>query len=186
MATTIGNLTYADLDDIPCERPGDRHELIDGELFVTPSPIPAHQIVSINIVVALVLHVREHNLGAVLDAPIDLRLTPDNVLVPDIIFIAQERAHIIGPKAVDAAPELVVEILSPGTRQRDQEVKRDLYARFGVQEYWIVDPKAKSVTVLALTGARYEQLAAGQDGVMQSRVLPHLHLSLESVFAGVA
>ena len=100
------------------------------------------------------------DLGLVLDAPIDVRLTPDNVLIPDVMFIARDRLHIIGPKAIDAPPDLVVEILSPGTRQRDLATKRTLYARFGVQEYWIVDPDARSVTVLTLAGDHYEEVPA--------------------------
>jgi Uma2 family endonuclease len=186
MATSIKHLTYDDLESIPLERPGDRHEIIDGELVVTPSPIPPHQIVSINIVYPLVHHVRERNLGMVLDAPIDIRLTPDNVLIPDIIFIARDRLHIIGPKTIDAAPDLVVEILSPGTRRRDLTTKRELYARFGVREYWIVDPDKRTVTVLALTGDKYEPIPLTDDGKIRSRVLPDLDLALSDVFTGIA
>ena len=185
MATTVKRLTYDDLERIPEDREGDRHELIDGELFVTPSPMPVHQIVSGNIEYALANHVRARNLGMVLHAPIDIRLTPDNVLIPDIIFIARGRLHVIGPKTVDAAPDLVVEILSPGTRQRDLGVKRTLYARFGVQEYWIVDPSARSVSVLVLTGDHFEPVALGEEGAIRSRLLPELKLTLEEVFAGV-
>lgn len=185
MATTTSRLTYGDLEAIPQERPGDRHELIDGELFVTPSPAPAHQIVSANIAYALMHHVRENTLGAVLHAPTDIRLTPDNVLIPDIMFISRERLHIIGPKTIDAAPDLVVESLSPGTRRRDMDVKRNLYARFGVQEYWIVDPKAQTVVVLALTGDRYDPLTIGEDGVVHSHVLPELRLTIAQIREGV-
>ena len=152
---------------------------------MTPSPIPNHQIISVNIEYALLRHVREHGLGMVLDAPIDIRFTPDNVLIPDIIFIAQDRLHVIGPKTIDAAPDLVVEILSPGTRRRDLDTKRALYARFGVQEYWIVDPDARTVTVLALAGDKFEPVPGGEGGAIASRVLPGLTLALKDVFAGV-
>jgi Uma2 family endonuclease len=135
MATIVKRLTYDDLDAIPQEREGDRHELINGELVVTPSPIPNHQDVSANIFYALQQIVRAQKLGKVYSAPIDVRLTPDNVLIPDIVFIAGDRLHVVGPKAVDAPPDLVVEILSPGTRQRDLTTKREIYARFGVREY---------------------------------------------------
>lgn len=185
MATTARRLTYDDLEAIPQERPGDRHELIDGELVVTPAPVPVHQIVSANIQYALAHHVRVGKLGLVLDAPVDVCLTPDNVLIPDIIFIAQERLHIIGPKAVDAAPDLVVEILSPGTHRRDLGEKRELYARFGVQEYWLVDPEAKAIVILALTGAHFAPRAIGDDGVISSRILPALTLTVAEIVAGV-
>jgi Uma2 family endonuclease len=122
----------------------------------------------------------------VLFGPVDLRPTPDNVLIPDVIYIARDRLHIIGPRTIDAAPDLVVEILSPGTRRRDLTVKRDLYARFGVQEYWIVDPVARTVEVLALTGAEFTSVPLRDDHMIQSRLLPKLNLGLEAVFEGVA
>jgi Uma2 family endonuclease len=172
MALTTRKLTYDDLEAIPQEREGDRHELIDGELVVTPVPLIKHQIVSMNIISALDRFVRDGGLGRVLHPPTGVRLTPDNLLIPDIVFVAQARLHVIGPKTIDAPPDLVVEILSPGTRRRDLETKRALYARFGVQEYWIVDPDAETVTVLALAGDRYEPVAPRDDGAIASRVLP--------------
>ena len=185
MATTTTRLTYDDLESIPQEREGDRHELIDGELIVTPSPIPIHQIISSNIAYALERIVREQRLGRVLAAPIDIRFTPDNVLIPDIIFIALDRLHVVGPKTVDAPPDLVVEILSPGTRQRDLSVKRDLYARFGVREYWVVDPAGRTVAVYEQVGNGYRSVPPLQGGVIQSVVLPELQVTLATVFEGV-
>lgn len=185
MATTVERFTYDDLESIPQEREGDRHELIDGELVVTPSPMPSHQFVSENISNVLGQFVRERNLGRIAYAPIDVRLTPDNVLIPDIIFIARERKHVVGPKTVDAPPDLVVEILSPGTRRRDQTTKRDLYARFGVREYWIVDLVERTVMVLALVSNHYEPIAPGDDGAIRSGVLPGLVLALGDVFSRV-
>ena len=184
MAITTSNLTYDDLEAIPQEREGDRHEIMNGELVVTPSPIPIHQIISSNIEYALARLVRESGQGIVLHAPVDIRLAPDTVLVPDILFISQERLSIIGPQTIDAPPDLMVEILSPGTRRRDLKVKRELYARFGVREYWIVDPDARSVTVLALTGAKYVVVPVAGEGMIQSRVLPGLSLALTEVFMG--
>jgi Uma2 family endonuclease len=181
----VTRLTYDDLESIAREHEGDRHELIDGGLVVTPSPIPVHQIISANIEYALMRHVRERGLGIVLDAPIDIRFTPENVLVPDIIFIAQDRLHIIGPKTIDAAPDLVAEILSPGTRRRDLDIKRALYARFGVQEYWIVDPDARTLIVLAMASDKFEPVPGGEGGAIASRLLPGLALTLKDVFAGV-
>ncbi|MBA3450276.1 MAG: Uma2 family endonuclease [Chloroflexia bacterium] len=182
MAISTRKLTYDDLESIPQDREGDRHELIDGELVVTPAPIPIHQFISINFEFGLVQHVRANNLGKVAHAPIDIRLTPENVLNPDIIFIARDRLHVVGPKTVDAPPDLVVEILSPGTRRRDLTVKRDLYAQFGVQEYWIVDPAARSVEVLERVGNSFTPVPLLDDNTIQSRVLPELGLTLETVF----
>lgn len=99
MATTIKRLTYDDLETIPQEREGDRHEIIDGELVVTPSPSPKHQIASRNLFRRLDQHVVANDLGEVYYAPLDIRFTPDNVLIPDIIFIARDRLHVIGSRA---------------------------------------------------------------------------------------
>jgi len=185
MATTVKRLTYDDLGAIPRERPGDRHEIIYGELVVTPSPAPMHQIVSRDLFRLIDRHVKTSALGEVLYAPVDIRLTTDNVLIPDIIYIARDRLHIIGPKTIDGPPDLVVEILSPGTRRRDLDIKRALYARFGVQEYWIVDPDARTLSVLALASDKFQPVPGGESGVIASRVLPGLTLALKDVFAGV-
>lgn len=133
-AITVPRLTYDDLTFVPQAREGDRHELFDGELVVTPSPVPAHQIVSDNIVHALNTIVRSNRLGRVVTAPIDVKLTPTVVAVPDIVFIRRERLDIVGQKAIEGAPDLIVEILSPSTRRRDLGTKRALYERFGVPE----------------------------------------------------
>jgi Uma2 family endonuclease len=185
MSTTARGLTYADLETIPQEREGDRHELIDGELIVTPSPMPRHQIIVKNLTYRLEQHIDAGDLGTLIPAPIDVWLSPHDLLVPDLIFISRQRQQLIGAKAVRAAPDLVIEILSPGTRRRDLTSKRALYARFGVQEYWIVDPEARTVTVLTLTDKGYETVPAGKEGAIQSRVFPNLALTPEAVFKGV-
>jgi Uma2 family endonuclease len=185
MATTFKRLTYDDLESIPQERPGDRHELIDGNLFVTPVPFTAHQEVSANITYRLGCHVRDGDLGSVLCAPVNIRFTPDNVLFPDLLFIRKDRLHVIGPMSIDAPPDLVIEIVSPETHARDVGLKQSLYARFGVQEYWIVDPGSRTVAVLSLGGDRYWAVPLGEVGSLQSRVLPGLDFCEEEVFAGL-
>jgi Uma2 family endonuclease len=185
MATTARRLTFEDLELIPEEHEGERQELIDGELVVTPPPTMNHQSISSNLVYALERTVRKQDLGRVYAAPTGIRFTPNNVLIPDIMFIARNRLHIRGPKTVDAPPDLVVEILSPGTRQRDLTVKSDLYARFGVQEYWIVDPDARTFSVLALASDKFEPVPSGESGAITSSVLPGLTLALKDVCAGV-
>lgn len=185
MATTTRRLTYDDLLSIPQEREGDRHEIINGELIVTPAPVLWHQIVSSNIAYLLNHHVRALELGIVLEAPVDVRLLPETVLEPDIIFISRDRLHIIGPKTVDAGPDLVVEILSPGTRRRDLEVKRDLYARFGVQEYWIADPDVRTLVILALQADAFVEIINVDVGAYSSRVLPGLRLAHDDIFSSI-
>jgi len=186
MATTARRLTIVELEALPEEQPGDRHELIAGALVVTPVPIRKHQLISGNISFALELLVREHHLGRLYAVPTGVRLHPDTLLIPDICYVGRAKLPIIDPKVIDVAPDLVIEILSPGTRQRDLTLKRELYERFGVQEYWIVDPVRETVMVLALTGERYEPVPTGEEGQVRSRVLPELTLTLADIFANVS
>ncbi|HEU0113172.1 MAG TPA: Uma2 family endonuclease [Thermomicrobiales bacterium] len=184
MATTVQRYTYADLTELPSEREGDRHELFDGELVVTPAPVPDHQKIVGNLYAVLRIASLAAAAGDVFLGPIDVRLTPDTVLEPDLCFVAAERLHIVGPKTIDAAPDLVVEVLSPGTRERDRGVKRALYARFGVQEYWLVDPDARTLTLFVLHGDRFEAQPL-DEAAARSNVLPGLVVALADVFAGV-
>lgn len=184
MATTVKRLTYDDLKLIPQDREGDRHELFDGELAVSPSPAPKHQIIAKNLVFRLEQHIEAGDLGTLIPAPIDVLFDDDTVLIPDVIFIAREQVDAIGDKAIEVAPDLVIEILSPGTRRRDLNAKRAIYARFRVREYWIVDPEARTITVLTLAGERYQALPPGDDGMIRSQVLLELTLAPEAVFKG--
>jgi Uma2 family endonuclease len=183
MATTTIRLTVDELDFIPEERIGDRHELIDGELIVTPVPVTKHQRICVNLTLALGNYVHGEALGEVHSAPSGVRLRDDTLVIPDLCYVAQERLGIIGEKTIDGPPDLVVEVLSPGTRRRDLGTKKSLYARFGVLEYWVIDPETKSVVVLTLEDGQYESVSLGLDGAIRSRVLPSLVLKIERIFA---
>jgi Uma2 family endonuclease len=186
MATEAIRLAVDDLEFVPSEREGDRHELIDGELVVTPVPVLKHQIVSGRLYRHLDRHVEVENLGMVFSAPTGVRFTPHTLVIPDLCFVAREHLPSPDAKTIDTPPDLMIEILSPGTRRRDLVLKRALYARFGVQEYWIVDPEAKTVTVLTLKEDRYESLPIADDGRIASRVLPGLELTLDHIFGGLS
>lgn len=171
------------------------HELAQGALVLVPPPTAWHQCVSSNLVWLLERHVRAHAAGRVLSAPVGVVLGEGegrDVLLPDALFVSRAREAIISPRAVEGAPDLVVEILSPATRGRDLGCKREAYARHGVQEYWVVDPEAETVDVrLAArltapgTPARFappERLARG--ATLRSVLLPGLAIALEEIFAG--
>jgi Uma2 family endonuclease len=145
-------LTYSDYLSLSDEK---RYELMEGELFVVPSPGFYHQIVSRNIGHHLWNFVKERGLGVVVHSPMDVVLSPENVVQPDILFISRRREGIIAEKGVSGAPDLVIEILSPSSQERDRLVKRDLYAEYGVPEYWLVDPEAKSITVMCREGSSW-------------------------------
>jgi Uma2 family endonuclease len=172
--------TYEDYARLPDDR---RYEVIDGELYLTPAPTPYHQIVKGRIERLLQDHVEEAKLGMVLDAPCDVVLSQFDVLQPDIFFISTGRLAVIGEKYISDAPDLVVEVLSPGTRKRDRFIKSKRYARFGVREMWITDPRKRTIEVFVNTdeGFRREALYAGDD-VLRSPLLPGLEVPLARVF----
>ena len=172
--------TYNDYLLLPEDK---RYEILDGELFVAPSPSIKHQRVSGNLEMALRQHIRAKGSGEVLDAPCDVILSEENVVQPDILYVRRERAGIIGEANLQGAPDLVVEILSRGTRNRDLEIKRKIYARFGVQEYWIVDPEAATVEVLVWSELGYVSAGAySRSEWLSSPLLPELNLPLCEIF----
>jgi Uma2 family endonuclease len=172
--------TYDDYARLPDDR---RYEVIDGELYLTPAPTPYHQIVSRRIERLIEDHVEEAKLGIVIDAPCDVVLSQFDVLQPDIFFISTGRLAVIGEKYISDAPDLVVEVLSPGTQKRDRFMKAKRYARFGVLEMWIADPRKKTIEVFVNTedGFRRQALYAGDD-VLRSPLLPGLEVPLARVF----
>jgi len=134
-----------------CLMPEDRrYELIGGEFFMVPSPSVIHQRVAANLEAILREFVREKDCGEVLFAPLDVVLSPEDVVQPDIMFISSERSNIITDANIQGAPDLVVEILSPSTAEKDRTIKKKLYARYGVRELWLVNTGAQVVEVFSL------------------------------------
>ena len=135
---TDPRVTFAELQEWPDD--GRRYELYDGEVVLVPSPYPRHQRVASNI--EAILREHEHATGGLMiHAPLDIVLSEHNVVQPDVVYFRQERRHIIDMMAATrAAPDLAVEVLSRSTEARDRGRKMQLLARFGVPEYWIVDP----------------------------------------------
>lgn len=146
-------LTYDDLFGFPDDT--QRREIIDGNLFVTPSPTPRHQRVVSELVAALVLHTRQHG-GQVYPAPMDVFLSEADVVEPDVLYLGPARLPGTDGAKVVVVPDLVVEVSSPGSRRRDLTVKRGLYERFGVPEYWFVDLEAERLEVYRIRDGRYD------------------------------
>ncbi len=172
--------TYKDYDALPEGAP---YELIEGELVMTPSPAPFHQIILSRIMYELMTFARERDAGLVLSAPIDVHLSETNTFQPDIIFIAKERLSIIGEKKIEGAPDLVIEILSPANAYYDLRTKKDVYEQSGVREYWIVDPIQKSIEIYVNKESRFELAASRRtEGEISSAVLQGFGVSLERLF----
>ncbi|HWI52587.1 MAG TPA: Uma2 family endonuclease [Symbiobacteriaceae bacterium] len=174
--------TYEDYLLLPEDK---RWEVIEGELLVTPAPTFRHQRVSLKLTVRLSNHIETNGLGQVVYAPCDVILSSENVVQPDVLFVARQRLSIINPSGgVHGAPDLVVEILSPSTASRDQVVKRKLYGNYGVREYWVVDPASSTIEVLLLGASGLETTRVFPTGaVVVSPLLPDLELLVDDVFA---
>jgi len=173
--------TYKDYKSLP-ESETRRYELMEGELIMVPSPNEYHQRVSGGLEFILRAFVEGKNLGRVYYAPLDVHLGED-VVQPDILFISRERFSIITEEEIQGAPDLVVEILSPATAERDQTYKKTLYARHGVREYWIVDPEEKAITVMTLGKAGFESFGTyGKRDILKSSIFSGLNISLSEVF----
>jgi Uma2 family endonuclease len=174
MARTI--LTYADYAALPDD--GRRYELHEGELSVTPAPGVRHQRVSARLFDTLRHHVETRRLGEVLYAPVDCILTDSTVVQPDIVYVSPDLSALISERAIEGAPTLAVEILSPSSERIDRQRKLDLYARHGVPYYWIVDPAARVIVAHVLTAGAYH-LAARLAGEAPQALPPFDGLRLD-------
>lgn len=184
MAGSALKLGYADLLAFPED--GKRHELIDGEHYVSAAPTLRHQAVLGNLFSALRGFVRPRRLGEVFFAPVDVLLSDQDVVEPDLVYVRRERLAILEQRFVRGAPDLAVEVISPWSRKIDAGVKRRAYARFGVGEYWVVDPDAETVEVFRGGGEWPEPVvrlrrAAGPQTLV-SPLFPGFGLTLDQIF----
>ena len=179
-ATTRVKFTYEDYLNTPEDK---RYELLDGELIMVASPNIPHQNTLRELVFCVIRFVKRHDLGVALFAPTDVVLSNNDVVQPDMLFISRERMSIITYDNIQGAPDLVVEILSPSTAQRDLTFKRRLYAKHCVREYWQVNIDERRVPVLSLGDNDYEVAAVyGRGDTLTSPVLPGLTLAIDEIF----
>ena len=180
VAKPTTKLTYQDYAKTP---EGEIWELIDGEQFMPPSPGTAHQRIDMRLGSRLNSFVDDRDLGEVFSAPFDVVLSELDVVQPDLLFVSNERAHIVTSANVRGAPDLVVEIRSPSTASRDWSIKRDLYAKYGVKEYWVVDPDERRVWVMLPIDDRLEETGSyGVGEVLTSPTLEGLSIDLDDIF----
>jgi Uma2 family endonuclease len=173
-------LTYEAYKFAPASK---RYELLDGDLVLIPSLNKAHQCASGNLYFLLRLLVNESGVWCIYIAPFDVVLSNTEVVQPDLMLISSERSHIITEDNIQGAPDLVIEVLSPTTAERDRTYKRTLYARHGVQEYWLVDTDARTIEVLRLGEQGFEHVATYRQGqTLVSPLLKGLELSIDEVF----
>ena len=181
MTPSATKMTYDQYCLLPED--GKQYEVIDGELFMTPAPKPRHQRIVLRLAEELSRFVRENSKGEVFVAPVDVILDQHTVLEPDVLFIRQQRLEIVKEEAIEGAPDLVVEVLSPTTFYKDLRKKMTAYSQFGVQEYWIVDPEPQTIEIYT---RREDKLPLAQKfssvETVESALLSGLRLAVNSVF----
>lgn len=173
--------TYSDYRLLPDN--GKRYEILEGELLPAASTTTKHQIVLLNLTINLSSYVEKNRLGQILIVPIDLVLSKFDVVQPDIFFISKENNHIIKSKHVEGAPDLIVEIISSGSAQRDRIIKRKIYALHGVKEYWLVHPEKEQVQVLRLEKGDFKRIVdLNKQDTLTSPLLSGLEIRLVGIF----
>jgi Uma2 family endonuclease len=172
-------ITRADYEGMPEGPP--YFQVIEGDLVMSPSPRTVHQIIAGRIYSLMLRFLEKHPLGEVFITPLDVFLNDVNVYQPDVIFVSSRRKSIITEQGIEGAPDLVVEILSPGTARFDKGSKRKVYARTGVKELWMVDPGAKTIQVYLLAGASESPAATYGDKATSDRTHPS-HSALPCAF----
>jgi Uma2 family endonuclease len=161
---------------------GMRYEIMQGVLSMTPAPEPEHQRISKKIAFCLYTHIDAQGLGEIFYAPIDVTLGAD-LFQPDVLVILHEHLDRIQAKRIVGAPDLIVEILSPGSLVTDRVIKRSAYERAGVAEYWLVDPKQKAIEVFVLENDIYVSvgLFTGEQRLV-SRIVPEIAVPVAQFF----
>lgn len=170
-------LTYRDYATIPDD--GQRHEVLDGDPIVTPSPNVLHQEVSRRIQFQLYVQIELTRLGNVIDAPCDVELERHTIVQPDLIVVLHEN-RIITPARIKGVPNHLIEIVSPATEAIDRGRKFELYQRAGVSEYWIVDADEHDLAQFVLVAGKYEQREHANE--VHAHYLPNVVIKLNEVW----
>jgi Uma2 family endonuclease len=177
-------LTYEDFLLFPDD--GKRHELIDGEHYVTPSPNRDHQRIVGRLHLLIGSWLEDHPIGEAFLAPFDVVISNHDVVEPDLLYVSTRRADDILTRAnLQGVPDLVIEVASPGTRKRDATLKRRLYEQSGAAEYWIVDPELEVIRVYRRDGNTFgdpEEFTREHGHVLTTPLLPGLDIPLARVF----
>jgi Uma2 family endonuclease len=168
-------LTYENYAALPDD--GRRYEIHDGELSVTPAPGTQHQRVSRDLLGILDRHVKERGLGEALDAPLDVILANTTIVQPDLVYVDPGRARFVTPRGIEGPPTLVIEIISPTTSRIDRVTKLQLYARYAIPYYWIVDQDARTIEAYALAEGGYWLITTAR-GTERAALAPFPDLAL--------
>lgn len=176
-----GMWTYSDYSALPDN--GSHYEVVSGVLYMTPAPSWSHQEVVFEIASYLRNYVRNTGLGGVFVAPVDVELAPDVVFQPDVVVLLKSSRNKLQGNHIVGAPDLVVEVVSPGSATYDRYEKNVSYAQARIPEYWIADPATKTVEVLILEGIKYSASGIFQGkALLPSKIVPGLNVPVERFF----
>lgn len=186
MSVAIKKLTYREFREMEFEDNDPYlYELLKGILVRKSSPTFVHQRILTNILFEFKLYIREKKTGEIFPAPLDVVLDEENAPQPDLVYVSNENSAVLNELelVIIGTPDLVIEILSPGTAKRDKTLKKDIYEQFGVQEYWLVDPGNKTIEVYTLQNNRYALfLFADAEESVKSALLSELDIPLTRIF----
>lgn len=181
--TSAPSLTYEDYCLIPDD--GRRHEIIDGEEYMSPSPTTSHQRVVLSLLYSVQRYLEENKDGEVFAAPHDVILSDHDIVQPDVFFVSAGRSDIVKERGIEGTPDLIAEVVSEGNRRHDEVRKRTLYERHGVPEYWVVDPALGTVKVYREPDGGYERVAeerAEDEDTLSTPLLRDWTLPLTTLF----
>jgi Uma2 family endonuclease len=162
------------------------HQLIEGDLYMSPSPNWRHQKISQSIERLIGRYLDQHDIGEFFHAPMDVIINETNVYQPDVLFFRHKGKAKLGKRCIEGAPDFVVEILSESTAHLDRDLKRKIYARSGVKELWFVDPERKQIAVFDLAKSPEKPVASySGDDTFTSRIFPGLSFACAEIFRGI-
>lgn len=182
MSVSTIKMTARQFLELGEDPPGVRLELVNGEIAVSPSPIPDHSYLVLTLAFILRQHIEDRDLGQ-LFSDVDTIFGEYDVRRPDLLFFRKSRLHLIGPKAMEGAPDLAVEVLSPSTTRTDRRDKFKLYEAGKVRHYWIIDPKMRTIEAYRLTGGKYTGRVRGSGSdVVKLAPFPKLSIPLAKLW----
>ena len=181
MQTLAPLLTIEDYKVLP--ETGPHYQLINGTLHMSPAPTRFHQHVSLNLTNIVYNWINSSGSGFIYNAPFDVYLDEFNVFQPDLVYVSPKNLHILTDAGVEGAPDLIVEILSPSTRKIDLGPKKKIFAKYGVKEFWAVDPNSRQVQKFELEkSVDSPSDSYDENDTLESAILPGLKIDLNKIF----
>lgn len=176
--------SYKDYVKLPDD--GKRYEILNGDLKMSPLPITYHQEVVSNVFYELIFFIKKEESGRIFIAPYDVVLDEFNIVQPDIIYVSKENNNIITEKNIKGSPDLVIEILSPSSAYVDLVEKKEIYEKFKISEYWIIDPQKQWLEIFSLKGSKYtSSVKIDRKGKIKSSTLNKFNIDISRFFEGL-